>query len=545
MKGASFWRRSPRVALACVLGLLSAAPLPGETPSLTWRGSGEAVDWESLRGDLVVLDFFAHWCGPCLEASRQIRTLVEPVGEASASEPRPGTVKVLAINVDSTGGSRTDRFIKAAGLETVGEDPQGQFMASLGGRGLPFIVILDARGQRWEGTPPVVATFEGFPGVAVLQERLSRLGETGSGPADPNASESGAPDPDRGRLARWFARPLFELLEVGTEALWDSDFRLYQTSWSWRESRPGWDYLIQAGWNRHDLDYEPAPTDFISQATELTEDMVSVLGRLRVRWGPRWRLELSGGGYDGFSDYRSVWLDEYYRQFFGPVPGYRPADPGGFHLGPGLQWEAIPGSMIVQAGLVYQFDQVSPGYEKEPFQPLVRGAERLDTLAGTIGVEHALTKRLRLLQEVRFTDTTERELRLGYKASANWALGRNWVARGVGGVTHEGPSFLAWQVQGNLDYDIDQQWFVGFFGRYYEDSGLVRDPRLVSSASPPLATFRTGLAIRHQSGGLSCKLAFGPYWTRYDEVAPISQDFSTLYASREWFFVEAAVGYRF
>ncbi|MBL9137171.1 MAG: TlpA family protein disulfide reductase [Verrucomicrobiales bacterium] len=531
------------VILAAALSWSATVVAAGaEAPQLTRRGSGEVWSWESARGSVVVVDFFAHWCVPCLEVSRQIKAGIDEYYANAGAHPRRVPIRVLPVNVDATGGSRTDRFIRSAGLENVYEDPEGRWMSALGGKGLPFIVILDATGQDWQGTPPVAATFEGFPGLEALRDRIDGLG--GVEPA--RVSDSASHESTSDGVWRWLlARPVSNLLELGTEALWDSNYRLFQSSASWREARPGWEYLMQTGWNRYDLDYEPAPTDFISQPTNLREDMVSVLGRVRVRYHSRLRLELSGGWYDGFSDYRSVWLDEYYRQFFEPVPGYRSADPGGFHVGPALQWEAVPGSMMVQAGLVYQFDQVSPGYEKEPFRPLVRGTENLDTLAGTVGIENVFTDRWRVSQEVRFTDTTDRDLRIGYRFSANGALGSDWVARLVGAVTHEGPSFLSWQVQGSLDFDVDQRWFVGVFGRYYDDNGLVRDPRLVSSASPPLATFRTGLALRHQSGGFSCKLAAGPYWTSYDEVPLISQDFSTLYASREWFFVEAAVGYRF
>lgn len=538
---------SPRILGVILVGasVLLASVTPTESaepPPLSRRGDGEVFSWESVRGSVVVLDFFAHWCVPCLEVSRQVGTGIDEYYARPEAHPRQVPVRVLAINVDATGGGRTERFIRSAGLKQVFEDPEGRWMSTLGGKGLPFLVVMDATGSDWQGTPPVAATFEGFPGLETLRDQIDALGGpvAPSHPGDSGGAKSGATV-----WQRLWAPPLSNLLEVGTEALWDTDFRLFQTSASWREARPGWEYLIQTGWNRYDLDYEPAPTDFISQATNLKENMVSFQGRIRVRWDSRLRLEWAGGWYEGFSDYRSVWLDEYYRQFFEPVPGYRASDPGGFHLGPALQWEAVPGSMVVQAGLVYQFDAVSPGYEKEPFRPLVRGTENLDTLAGTIGLEHVFTDRWRLSHEVRFTDTTERELRVGYRFSANGALGPDWVARVVGGVTHEGPSFLAWQCQGSLEYDLDQRWFVGVFGRYYDDNGLVRDPRLVSSASPPLVTFRTGLSVRHQSGRFSCKLAAGPYWTRYEEVSPISQDFSTLYASREWFFVEAALGYRF
>ncbi|MEI7954544.1 MAG: hypothetical protein WCJ66_05195 [Verrucomicrobiota bacterium] len=42
-----------------------------------------------------------------------------------------------------------------------------------------------------------------------------------------------------------------------------------------------------------------------------------------------WRWTVSGGGCVGYTDYRSTWLNEYYRLMFSGVPGYRVANPRG------------------------------------------------------------------------------------------------------------------------------------------------------------------------------------------------------------------------
>jgi hypothetical protein len=481
----------------------------------------------------VILDFFGPRCLGCAKVSRELHELIAEDDAPLATNAHGLKVHLLPVNIDPSEPEATGRFLERAGLPDAILDEQGRLFESYGGSVVPLVVVLDGTAQGFPDET-VLAVFDGHPGL----ERLQQLVDQVTGSHQPEARPVATPEGFWGQHA-------YGTVEAGGETLLSSDFQLYQTALTWTETRSRWDSRLGVNWNRYDLDYEPAPTDFISQATHLQEDTWQLQGRFRGSWIDRWRLELSGGAYHGFADYRSVWLDHYYRSFFQPVPGYQEADPAGANVSPGLRYEVVPATTWLQANFVYQYDRVSPGYEKEPFQPLVRGTENLHTLAGVVALEHLASPTLRTSHNFRITDTTDRDLRTDYQLQINWAPAGDVVVRGVGGTALEPPDFHAFYGQISLEKDWNDQWFVGLFGRFYTDDGLVRDPKILSSASPPLRTWRAGLTLRYQGESFFGKLAAGPYLNDYDDIPTISQDFSTLYADRDWLFVEVAVGLRF
>lgn len=71
-------------------------PLPGETApplnleKLLQTPADAVVSWEALRGKAVVLEFWATWCGPCIEAIPHLNELADEFKEhPSSSSPLP------------------------------------------------------------------------------------------------------------------------------------------------------------------------------------------------------------------------------------------------------------------------------------------------------------------------------------------------------------------------------------------------------------------------------------------------------------------------
>ena len=85
----------------------------------------------------------------------------------------------------------------------------------------------------------------------------------------------------------------------------------------------------------------------------------------------------------------------------------------------------------------------------QPFPPhLVRFRDGYDTISGKSTLENVLTPRLRALQELQITDTTDRELRFSLQSSLNVAFAEHWAGRVALAGTKENPQFESWSCEG-------------------------------------------------------------------------------------------------
>lgn len=156
--GLSFWR----VLLA---GLLSAMTLMAHAqfdktpwPRTQATPAIDMVDihgqrWTSaaLKGRVVVLNFWATWCGPCKEEMPSLQALHKAQGQIQS--PRPSDASpavVIGINVKET-PSTVRRFMAAQQLDLpVVLDPQGDLTRQWGVRIYPTTVLIGPDGRaRW------------------------------------------------------------------------------------------------------------------------------------------------------------------------------------------------------------------------------------------------------------------------------------------------------------------------------------------------------------------------------------------------------------
>jgi thiol-disulfide isomerase/thioredoxin len=139
--------RGSLVALvAAMLGTVSLYALPEKgTPAppldsllLLQTSSGVKADWASLKGKVVVLEFWATWCSPCVASLPHLNQLVESLDPA----------KFQFISIDDEDLKAVQVFLtkkKTSGW--VGVDASGSVFAWYGIKSRPTTVIVDGNGK--------------------------------------------------------------------------------------------------------------------------------------------------------------------------------------------------------------------------------------------------------------------------------------------------------------------------------------------------------------------------------------------------------------
>ena len=91
-------RSSPRLLMVCLISLLcvslaGAASVKGPAPNFTLKSlSGENLKLSEMTGNVVLINFWASWCGPCREEM--------PLLNALHKKYQPLGFTVLGINVE-------------------------------------------------------------------------------------------------------------------------------------------------------------------------------------------------------------------------------------------------------------------------------------------------------------------------------------------------------------------------------------------------------------------------------------------------------------
>lgn len=332
---------------------------------------------------------------------------------------------------------------------------------------------------------------------------------------------------------------------LGADTLECGDIHLAEINLQADQTAPHSQYILSATQTRIGIDYAPAPEDFVSQPVDRAEECTAASLTTRFGTDSEFSPLAVVGGYRGFTDYRSVWLVEYYRQLFAGVPGYETVSPHGWNALVGGRWTYVPGTAILQCTVLRQDDNVSPGYEPQIGLSLLRGFDRLRTTVVRVSTENVVSPTLRTLVELGATNTTGRVTRYSMQGSANWAATDSLTLRSKASGVREGDGFNAESASVALERDWNARWFLGLAVRGYSDSGEIVDPLIVSSAAPALRTLDVAASFRWQGLGTAFSLEAGPYRTRYDAVPLGSSQFARLYENRNWCHVEGTASWRF
>lgn len=161
---------SPQTKDEIEAGMRAIALQGGEAPNIDFNWTSEG-DWHSqltdLRGQVVVVDFWATWCGPCIRSFPKVQKLQEHYKDSPVTiigvTSLQGTHFGKDGRVDTKGNPELEYelmedFIAEHEINwPIAFSEQNVFNPDYGVRGIPHVVIIDPEGKiRHRGLNPLV-----------------------------------------------------------------------------------------------------------------------------------------------------------------------------------------------------------------------------------------------------------------------------------------------------------------------------------------------------------------------------------------------------
>lgn len=127
-----------RVISSLILLLLSAPPLvhaaPPRAPSFVLPTTHGTVSADSLRGKVVLVDFWASWCGPCRQSFPWLQTMQDRYGTKG--------LQILAIDLDKTRDGAAQFLKQYPATFQVAFDPVGRTAEAFHVNSMPSSFLL-------------------------------------------------------------------------------------------------------------------------------------------------------------------------------------------------------------------------------------------------------------------------------------------------------------------------------------------------------------------------------------------------------------------
>ena len=153
---------------------------------LTNRADQSPLKLSDYEDHVIVLDFFAWWCGPCRASSPLLEKDVYQYFKDQGGNAHGVPVTVIAVNIESDSPDRTDLFVQEAGLELVGDDFSREAWNQFNEEGyIPlFVIINGVNGNPDYGQWEVLYKEVGFEGSEAFRNVINTI-QQGVKPPNP------------------------------------------------------------------------------------------------------------------------------------------------------------------------------------------------------------------------------------------------------------------------------------------------------------------------------------------------------------------------
>ncbi len=121
--------------------ILLDEPAPASQAVGVTDAFGGNVGLADFRGRVILVNFWATWCAPCVHEMPSLDRLQAKLG--------PEGLLVMAVSQDRKGLAAAEPFYREQGLDNleIFLDPKGEFARAMGVGGLPTSLLIDDRGR--------------------------------------------------------------------------------------------------------------------------------------------------------------------------------------------------------------------------------------------------------------------------------------------------------------------------------------------------------------------------------------------------------------
>lgn len=295
-------------------------------------------------------------------------------------------------------------------------------------------------------------------------------------------------------------------------------------------------------YTRYTVEYSPTSLGF---ENDLSEDNNQVALNWTHRWNGSYTSDFSASTYEGFTDFRSIWTSEFFRQSFGFFPAFENPDPRGFSLSFGTTYTFPNQIDTLRLDFGFSQDRIAPGFEVNEFTGTLDSSnDILDTYSVALTGEFYLTNKITSQWFARVAFVTDREVRTQIRSNLAWSLHDRLTLRGEIGATFESPDFDAFFGGLSFNYQITPNLEASLGYRLYNDSGEITTSNF-NTAAPGVDTSEAFISLLYSKGGHSFRASFAFLDTDFETVNVANIPFQNLFQDRDFVAVRAAYSYQF